>query len=116
MELIVPASFVLPVASATVHVTAVFVSPLTVAVNCCEAPMVTEGLVGFNTIFGPCDTVTVAVPDFVVSSTEVAVTVTLPAADGVNSPAVLMVPAVEGVTDHVTALLYDPVPVTVAVA
>jgi hypothetical protein len=50
------------------------------------------------------------------SSVEVAVTVTLPAADGVNSPEVVMVPAVDGVSDHVTALLYAPVPVTVAVA
>lgn len=56
-------------------------------------------------------TVTVAWPAIALFSTLVAVMVAVPAdADAVKSPAELMVPAV---TDHVTAELKLPVPVTV---
>lgn len=57
-------------------------------------------------------TETVAVPDFVVSWTEVAVIVALPAAAGVYTPPAVIVPLV---ADHVTALLKFPVPETAAV-
>jgi hypothetical protein len=51
-------------------------------------------------------------PDFVLSSVEVAVIVTVPVAVGVNAPADVIVPS-DAV--QVTAELYDPVPCTVAV-
>ena len=51
------------------------------------------------------------VPDFVVSSVEVAVTVTVPATVGVNTPDELIVPPDAA---QVTAELYGPVPCTVA--
>src|SRR5438270_12908446 len=62
---------------------------------------------------GVCDcTVTVALPDCVVSWTLVAVTVAAPVVAGaVNSPVALMAPSL---ADHVTAELYFPVPFTVA--
>jgi hypothetical protein len=50
-------------------------------------------------------TLTAADPDLVVSSDEVAVTVAVPAAVGVNTPALLIVPMLAGVTDHVTVEL-----------
>ena len=52
-----------------------------------------------------------AVPDFVVSSVDVAVIVAVPAAVGVNTPEDVIVPSDAA---HVTAELYDPVPFTVA--
>lgn len=55
---------------------------------------------------------TVAVPNFVVSCVEVAVIVAVPAPEGVNTPAALIVPPA---ADHVTAELKAPVPVTFAV-
>ena len=53
-----------------------------------------------------------AVPDFVLSSVEVAVTITVPATVGVNTPEDVIVPFDAA---QVTAELYDPVPCTVAV-
>ena len=53
-----------------------------------------------------------AVPDFVLSSVEVAVTITVPATVGVNTPEGVIVPFDAA---QVTAELYDPVPCTVAV-
>jgi hypothetical protein len=50
-------------------------------------------------------TVTWALPNFVVSSVEVAVIVAVPVVAGVNSPVVETVPIPDGLTDHVTALL-----------
>ena len=41
--------------------------------------------------------------------------VAVPAPDGVNTPALLTTPIPEGLTDHVTAVLKLPVPVTVDV-
>ena len=66
-------------------------------------------------ISGARATVTVAEPDLVVSCVEVAVIVAAPAAAGVKMPALLTVPIVEGLTDHVTDVLKLPVPVTVGV-
>jgi hypothetical protein len=86
--------------------------PVTVAVNCCVVPIVADE--GVTVMVGV--TVTCALPDFVVSSVEVAVIVAVPVVAGVNSPVVEIVPIPAGPTDHVTALLNSPVPVTVAVA
>lgn len=51
------------------------------------------------------ETVMVDEPDLVESCVEVAVMVAVPAPDGVKTPALETVPAVEGETDHVTAEL-----------
>ena len=45
---------------------------------------------------------TVALPDLDESSVEVAVIVAVPVADGVKTPALLTVPMLAGLTDHVT--------------
>ena len=50
-------------------------------------------------------TVTVAEPDLVESSVDVAVMVAVPAAVGVNTPAELTAPMLVGLTDQVTAEL-----------
>jgi hypothetical protein len=50
-------------------------------------------------------TVTVALPDLVVSCVEVAVIVAVPAPAGVKTPALLTAPMLEGLTDHVTVEL-----------
>jgi hypothetical protein len=47
-------------------------------------------------------TVTVALPDLVESCVEVAVMVAVPAQAGVKTPALLTVPILVGLTDHVT--------------
>jgi len=47
-------------------------------------------------------TVTVALPNLVESCVDVAVTVAVPVAPGVNMPALLTVPMLAGLTDHVT--------------
>ena len=60
-------------------------------------------------------TVTVELPDFVESCVDVAVTVAVPAPVGVNTPALLTVPMLVGLTDHVTEELKLPVPFTVGV-
>jgi hypothetical protein len=60
----------------TCQVTAVFVAPVTVAVNCAESPSLTVAEVGAILTLTTC-TVTVALADFVPSATEVAVTVTV---------------------------------------
>ena len=60
-------------------------------------------------------TVTVALPDLVESCVDVAVMVAVPAAVGVRTPALLTVPMLAGLTDHVTAELKLPVPLTVGV-
>lgn len=62
-------------------------------------------------VIGTAD-ITVALPDFVGSWVDVAVTVAVPAAFGVNTPVALTLPRVEGVTDQVTPLLKAPAPVT----
>ncbi|MGA3371217.1 MAG: hypothetical protein ABSC48_05595 [Terracidiphilus sp.] len=59
-------------------------------------------------------TSTGAEPDLVVSCVEVAVIVAVPAPAGVKTPALVTVPMLDGLTDHVTAVLKLPVPATVA--
>jgi hypothetical protein len=60
-------------------------------------------------------TATLAFPAFVLSSTEVATIEAVPDPLGVNTPELLTVPAIDGLTDQVTAELKLPVPVTFAV-
>ena len=60
-------------------------------------------------------TATLALPAFVLSSTEVATIEAVPGPLGVNTPELLTVPAIDGLTDQVTAELKLPVPVTPAV-
>ena len=62
-------------------------------------------------IVGGTDMVTVAEPDLVESSVDVAVMVAFPAEVAVKTPDEAIVPPV---ADHVTAELYAPVPMTVA--
>jgi hypothetical protein len=50
-------------------------------------------------------TVTMAEPDLVASWADVAVIVAVPAADGVNTPELLMAPMLAGLTDQVTVEL-----------
>jgi hypothetical protein len=96
------------------HVTAVFVVFVTVAVNCCVQPDGTDTVCGeMLTATAGIVTVMVAFPDLLVSSVLVAVTVADPAVAGaVKLPFALTVPAL---ADHVTAELKLPVPVTAAV-
>jgi hypothetical protein len=70
-----------PVVPFIFQVTAVFVLPVTIAVNCCVLKFATFGALGDTTTetldgVGVVVTVTVAVPDFVVSFCEMAVIVT----------------------------------------
>jgi hypothetical protein len=76
---IVPTVAFPPATPFTDHVTAVFAVFVTVAVNCCVAPTATLGAAGATVtpIAGGAATVTVAVPDFVLSACETAVTVTV---------------------------------------
>ena len=80
VALIVPVVAFPPVTLFTCHVTAVFAVPETVAVNCCVRPVVTVAVLGLTvtTTAGGAVTVTTAVPDFVESACEVAITVTVP--------------------------------------
>jgi hypothetical protein len=55
------------------------------------------------------------VPDLVASCVDVAETVAVPAAEGEKTPALLTAPMLDGLTDHVTALLKLPVPVSAGV-
>jgi hypothetical protein len=75
-EIVPQAAPVQPV-PVTVHVTAVFVVPVTVAVNCCAPPARTETFVGLTVTETTARIVTVAEADFVGSATLVAVTVTV---------------------------------------
>jgi hypothetical protein len=93
------------------HVTEVLLEPVTVAVNCCAAPVINDAEVGLIEIATGTATVTVADADFELSATLVAVTVYVPALPGaVYRPEIEIVPAV---ADQVTAVLL--LPVTVAV-
>jgi hypothetical protein len=60
-------------------------------------------------------TVNVESPDLVESCVDVAVIVAVPAPVGVKTPELLTVPILVGLTDHVTAGLKLPVPLTVDV-
>src|SRR5216684_570067 len=106
LELMVP-----PLA---IQVTTVFELPVTVAVNCCVAPvwrLAEAGLIVIDTTGGVVVTVTAAEAFFVVSATLVAVTVNVPAdAVAVYNPPAVMVPPV---AVHVTDVFV--LPVTVAV-
>lgn len=104
---------VLIVPPVAVHVTAVLLAFVTVAVNCCVPPATNVAEVGATVTdtAGATPIVTAAVPDLLVSATLVAVTWNEPAfLPAVNNPVVLIVPPV---AVHVTAVLL--VPVTVAV-
>ena len=113
-------------APSTVHVTScagLFV-PVTVAVKLCVVPLVTVAVSGATVtlstvgVTGASCTVTVAVPDFEVSTVEVAFTVSVAAvspAVTVSSPLPSMVLPVPPVTSHVTPCAGLFVPVTVAV-
>ena len=99
--------------------TAVFVVPVTVAVNCCLAPGTTLATDGETETATGSTTVTMAEADLVVSACEVAVTLTVAGVGtevgAVYRPARLMVPHPDPLQPdrlQVTALLV--VPVTVA--
>jgi len=85
-----PLASTVPTEPVAVQVTPA-VEPVTFAVNCCVPPTLTLAIVGERLTEmlppPPLDlTVTWAVADFVVSSTEVAVTVPVPAVTAVNKP------------------------------
>ena len=66
---------------AAVQVTAVLLLPVTVAVNCCVAPVISDAVVG-EMETETAVTVTIAAADLVVSATLVALTVKVPAVPG----------------------------------
>jgi hypothetical protein len=89
-----------------------------VATKSCQAPLLVPPSTGVpnRTSASPAAAyvVTVAVPDLVESCVEVALIVAVPADPGVKTPALLMLPTLEGLTDQLTELLKLPVPLTVA--
>ena len=110
-----PVAEMLPTLGLIDQVTAVFVVPVTVAVNCWVWPAVSVTLGGLTET--PMTLrLTVALPDLVASATLVAVTVTdwelVMLAGAVYSPVTEMLPTL-GLIDQVTAVFV--VPVTVAV-
>ena len=80
VPLIVPVVELPPVTLFTCQVTAVLDVFVTLAENCCVRPVVTVAVLGLTvtTTAGGAVTVTTAVPDFVESACEVAITVTVP--------------------------------------
>jgi hypothetical protein len=79
--------------------------PCTVAVQvdvCVERMDAGEQFTETELIVDGAVTVTVALPDLDESSVEVAVMVAVPVPDGVKTPALLTVPMLAGLTDHVT--------------
>lgn len=99
-----PELLTVPTAPVAVHITP-FGEPVTLDVNCCFAPTNIIALVGLTVTAippgeGGAVTVTLADADFVLSSTEVAVTVPVPAETAVNSPLASTVPTL--VALHVT--------------
>jgi len=99
------------------HVTFVLASPETVAVNCCVWPCPRIAVPGATVTVTGGTRLTLAVADFEVSETLVAVTVTVWAevtvAGAVYSPAPLIVPVPAGEIDQVTFVLASPVTVAV---
>jgi len=96
-----PELSMVPTAPVAVHVTPL-VEPVTLAVNCCVAPTNTIALTGLSvTVIPPGEggavTVTLADADFVLSSTEVAVTVPVPGDTAINTPLVSTVPTLVAV-------------------
>jgi hypothetical protein len=87
-----------------------FIVPLEVSVDCWPFGSVTVTLadapngkpVIVTTSVVAEVTATVALPDFVVSSVEVAVIVAVPTPAGVKTPVLLTAPMLVGLTDHVT--------------
>ncbi len=99
-----PLASTVPTAPVAVQVTPA-VEPATLAVNCCFPPTLRVMLAGLTETVTPPPppplvTVTEAVAFFVGSSTEVAVTVPVPADTAVKTPLALIVPALVEV--HVT--------------
>ena len=98
------------------HVTAVFVDPATVAVNCCVLLAASVDVAGLNEIVTAGCSVTVAVAVFDVSAELVAFTVTVCVdvivAGAVYRPLVEMLPT-DGLIDHVAAVFVDPATVAV---
>jgi len=91
-----PELFTVPTAPVAVHVTP-FGEPVTLAVNCWVVPTNNIAFAGLNVTEMPPGegepaTVTVADADFVLSSTEVAVTVPVPGVTAVNIPLASTVP------------------------
>src|SRR5579864_8710335 len=104
----------------TCQVTALFEEPLTLALNCCVPKSATVATLGDTVTVTDPDaavTVTVAVADFALLASEVAVTVTCAGfgtnAGAVYSPLAEIVPSAAPATLHVTAVFV--VPETVAV-
>jgi hypothetical protein len=108
----------------TCHCTAVFVEPVTAAVNCCVVPAVTVAIDGDTVTATPGEvvtgfTVTIALADLVESATDTAVTVTVIAtavAGAVYIPLPVIVPTCAFppatlLTCHCTAVLEAPVTV-----
>ena len=58
-----------------------------------------------DVMVGGADTVSVPEPNLEESCAEVAVIVAVPVAEGVKTPALLMLPMLDGLTDQVTVLL-----------
>jgi hypothetical protein len=95
------------VPSVAPHVTAELYDPVpfTVAVQldvCVVRMDVGEQATETEVIVDGAVTVTVALPDLVESCVDVAVIVAVPVLEAVNTPALLTVPMVVGLTDHVT--------------
>jgi hypothetical protein len=90
---------------------AVQVDVCVVRMDAGEQTTVTDVIVGVAGVVQPTETevmvdgaatVTVALPDLVESCVDVAVMVAVPVLEAVNTPALLTVPMLVGLTDHVT--------------
>ena len=103
---------IVPTAGLTDHVTAVFVVPVTVAVNCCVCDGVKLAVDGLTVTCMGGTMVTLAVAVLLVFATLVAVTVTvcgLPSVAGAEYRPPLETVPTAGFTDHVTAVFVVPV-------
>ena len=109
-EEMVPQDAPLQPVPVTLHVTAVFAVPVTVAVNCCVLPAGTSALEGVTFTATGATIVTVAVANLVVSAAEVTLTVTF-AGEGIVVGAVYMPD--EDMTPHAEPL--HPLPLTLQV-
>jgi len=110
VEEIVPHEAPVQPVPVTLHITLVFVDPVTVAVNCCVSPATTSALVGeiFTAIAGT--SVTVAVANSAGATTEATLTVTC-AGVGIVVGAVYM--PLEDTAPHADPL--QPLPLTLQV-
>lgn len=103
----------------TDHVTALLKLPMPFTVEaqvevCVVKMAVGEQVTKTEVIVGAALTVISAVPDWVLSWTDVAITVAVPVVAGVKTPALLTVPTPDGLTDQLTEFEKLPVPRTVA--